>query len=131
MILDKDNIFSDGQAVPSSVNSTKILDLGEGDLGPAEGVSIFVNVNPPYTGEGTLEVQLKTAEVLSSSGLDLGVDEVTVAVYPLTNKALRDGGQVLAARVPHGLKRYCVLHYKHSGNLLVSGKITSGLVLDV
>lgn len=130
MILDKANIFSDGQAITQTIVSNQVLDLGPGDLGPSEGASLFVNINPPFSGAGTLAVELKTADSLTDDRTNLSTVATTVAIYPLTNEILTDGGTVLAARVPHGLKRYSALNYVVTGTL-ADGQVTAGLALDV
>ena len=129
MILDKNNIFSNAQSVTATTTATDTLDLGEGDLGPAEGISLFVNVQEPYTGSGTMTVELKTASTLTSTGTLQG-GGTTIATYPLENQALIQGGKVLAARLPQGLSRYCAINYQVVG-ALSTGTITAGLVMDV
>ena len=129
MILDKNNIFSTAQSVTSTTSATDVLDLGEGDPGPAEGISLFVNVQEPYTGSGTMVVELKTSPALTSTGTLQG-GGTTIATYPLESQALIQGGKVLAARLPQGLSRYCALNYQVAGSLS-TGTITAGLVMDV
>ena len=126
MILDKQNMFSLAQAVTATAGSTDIVDLGPGDAGPSERISLFVSVDPAFTGTGTLTVELHTADAQASGAL---TSPVTVATYPLTNAQLLAGGKMLAARLPHGMKRYARLNYVASGTV-AAGKITAGLVWD-
>ena len=55
---------------------------------------------------------------------------VTIASFPVSADALKAGGMIVAARLPHGLKRYVRLNYKMSP-AGADGTLTAGLVLDV
>jgi hypothetical protein len=127
MILDKQNMFSLAQAVTATAGSTDVVDLGAGDAGPSERVSLFVSCDPAFTGTGTITVELHTADAQAVGAL---TSPVTVAAYPVTNAALTAGGKLVADRLPHGMKRYARLNYVVSGTV-AAGKFTSGLVWDV
>lgn len=128
MILDKQNMFSQAQAVTATADSTDAVDLGPGDAGPSERLSLFATCDPPFTGGGTMRVDLKTADDVDGSG-NL-TSPVTIAEYPVANAALLEGGKIVAARLPHGCKRYLRLSYAVSGSI-ADGTITAGLALDV
>jgi hypothetical protein len=127
MILDKENMFSHGQAVTATAASDSTVDLGPGDAGPSERLSLFVTCDPPFTGAGTLSVELETAD---ETGADGDLVAPPVIVYPVADEALTAGGRLLAARLPHGCKRYLRLNYAVTGSL-ADGKITAGLTWDV
>ncbi|MDR2800873.1 MAG: hypothetical protein LBB52_06365 [Desulfovibrio sp.] len=134
MILDAQNLFSKAQAVTATALSTNIVDLGEGDAGPSERLSLFVSAGPPFTVTGvndaTITVELQTADAATATDL---TTPVTVASYPVSEDALKAGGKLLAARLPHGMKRYARLNYVvtlGSSTTIADGKITSGLVWD-
>ena len=126
MILDKQNLFSSAQAVTATAPATDTVDLGAGDAGPSEGVSLFVGVDGA-TGTGTLAVELQTADACAANGTL--TSPVTVATYPVGNDALKGGGKIVAARLPHGMKRYAGVNYVVTGTL-TGAKITAGLVMD-
>lgn len=128
MILDKENLFSSGEAVTATALSADMVDLGQGDAGPSEQLSLFVNAGKAFTGTGTVVVELTTADKLNTAGTALD-SPVIAATYPVGNEMLLAGGKLVAARLPHGMKRYARLHYKVSGTL-ADGTITAGLVLD-
>jgi hypothetical protein len=133
MILDKENMFSLAQAVTATAASTNAVDLGKGDAGPSERISLFVSADPPFTvtGAPALAVELQTSDAVSAGAL---VSPVTVATYTPDNDALAAGGRLVAARLPHGMKRYAALNFKvtaSQGNTLAAGKLTAGLVRDV
>ena len=125
MILDAENTFSKEQAVTATAASTTILDLGPGDHGPSERISLVVQADG-FTA-GALSVELKTSDALSSGALS---SPVTVATFPITATQLAAGGLVVAARLPHALKRYVALNY-NVGTTCAGGTFTAGLALDV
>lgn len=128
MILDKENLFSDHQAVTATAAATNIVDLGPGDAGPSENISLAV-MGAPFTGGGSLAVELKTADDLDAGRTSL-VSPVTVATFSVSAAACAAGGKLVGARVPHGLKRYATLNYVATGTL-AGGNITAGLTPDV
>jgi hypothetical protein len=131
MILDNETMFSKAQGpITATVASTGIIDLGGGgDTGPSERLSLFVTCNPPFTGTGTLTIELQTADAVSGGALS---SPVTKAAYAVGNAALSAGGKLLSARLPHGMKRYARLNYVLSTSAtLAAGKLTAGLALDV
>lgn len=129
MYLDKENMFSEGQAVTATALSTNIVELGGGDAGSSEEISLFVNAGAAYTGTGTIAVSILTAAALNPAG-DALDSPVTLATYPVGNEALTSGGKLLAARLPHGCKRYLRLNYAVTGTLS-GGNILAGLAADI
>lgn len=133
MILDKQNLFSYEQAVTSTATSTDVVDLGAGDHGPSERASLVVTAKNYSAGPSAgITVEFQTSDELTSGAL---TSAVTVAKYPVTSAALVGGGQIVAARLPHGMKRYAGLNYSCPSGSGVTppagGTITGGLVLDV
>ncbi len=128
MILDHENMFSEGQAITATAAATNIIDLGPGDAGPAEGASLFVAASAPFTGTGTLFVTLQTADSLNDAGAL--VSPVDLLDYNIRNELLTAGGKLVGARLPHGLKRYVGLKYETSG-VLADGVISAGLALNL
>jgi hypothetical protein len=127
MILDKENMFSLAQGpITATAGSTNIVDLGPGDTGPSERLSLFVTCEPPFTGTGTISVELHTADETTASAL---TSPVTVASYSIANAALSAGGKLVSARLPHGMKRYARLNYVVSGTV-AAGSLTAGLVYE-
>ena len=126
MYLDKQNMFSDKQAVSSTAPAADAVDLGAGDAGPAEGLSLFVGVDGA-SGTGTLVVELQTASACAAGGAL--TSPVTVAAYPVSNEALKAGGTIVAARLPQGMKRYAGVNYAVTGTL-TGAKLTAGLTLN-
>ena len=128
MYLDHENIFSKGQAVTATAASVNTVDVGPGDTGPSERLSLFATAAPAFTGTGTIAVALQTADAVDAAGAL--TSPVTVATYAVSNDALTAGGQLIASRLPHGCKRYLRLNYAVTGTV-AAGAITAGLVWDV
>lgn len=128
MYMDKENIFSWKQAVTATALSTDIVDLGKGDAGPSENISLYVGVDG-YGGTGSMVVQLLTSDALNTAG-DALDSAVTLATWPVTTAAITAGGKVMADRLPHGMKRYARLNYAVTGTL-TGGTLDAGLVWDV
>ena len=126
MIFDAQNTFSKDQAVTATALSTNTLDLGRGDHGPSERISLVVCANGYTAGAGSVELQ--TADVAASDGAL--TSPTVIASFPVTADVLKAGGRIVAARLPHGLKRYVRLNYNMSTNG-AGGTLTAALVLDV
>lgn len=126
MLFDAQNLFSKNQKVTATAVSANTLDLGPGDYGPSESISLVVIANGYTAGEGAVELQ--TSDVCSTEGAL--TSPVVVASWPVAAAALKAGGKVVAARLPHGLKRYVRLNYNMS-TAGAGGSITAGLALDV
>lgn len=126
MIFDAQNTFSKDQAVTATALSTNTLDLGPGDHGPSERISLVVCATGYTAGAGTVELQ--TADVSAADGAL--TSPVVIASFPFPAAALKAGGQIVSARLPHGLKRYVRLNYNMS-TAGAGGTMTAALVLDV
>lgn len=127
MILDYENMFSKGQVVKASELSANVIDLGLGDAGPSERLSLFVNVDAPFT-KGGVTIELQTADEVDSKGV-LTAPSI-VAKYPCAEAYTKSGGKVVAARLPHDMRRYAVLNYVLDEGAS-GGTMTAGLVFDV
>ncbi|MDR1684872.1 MAG: hypothetical protein LBR82_00245 [Desulfovibrio sp.] len=136
MILDKQNMFSQAQGpISATAAATNIVDLGPGDTGPSERLSLFVTADPPFTVTGvnaaTITVELQTADAQAAGVL---TSPATVASFLVTKDAIQAGGKLVAARLPHGMKRYAGLNYTvttGASTTIAAGKLTAGLVYDV
>ena len=75
-----------------------------------------------------MTVEIHTSDAIGSDGSL--TSPATIASYAVRNAKLTAGGKLLAARLPHGCKRYMRLNYVVSGTI-AAGSVTSGLVWDV
>ncbi len=125
MFFDKQTLFSDRQSVSATTDAAFTVDLGKGDSGPAD-IALYVGASD-YSGSGGLTVELFTAAETDASGAL--ANPVKIAAWPVDNAALLAGGKIVAARLPHGMKRYATLKYNVSGTIS-GGRINAGLVID-
>lgn len=127
MILDKQNIFSDAQAITATADSTNVIDFGAARLGEGEPMPLNVQVEEAFTaaGAGTLTITWVTAtdeaftspQTIYSSG---AIGKATLV------KGYRIPG---LGDVPVGALRYNKLVYTVATGPMTAGKINAALVL--
>ena len=123
MIFDKQNMFSETQAVTANAVSQNVIDCGPGDTGMSDYPKLTVIANP-YVGTGSLAIELQTCDLYT-----FGAGVKTLASFPIDNDSLKAGGQIVVAGVPRGAKRYLRLNYVVTGTIS-AGNITPGLAFD-
>lgn len=126
MIFDYGILFADKQAMTATTDGQFIVDLGPGDTGRAEKLSL-VAVTPAST--GTMQVKLNTSDTLNAAKSALASPD-TVATYDVAAERIERGGTVFASRLPHGMKRYAAVSIVVTG-ALIGEPVTCGLVTDV
>jgi hypothetical protein len=126
MYIDRQNLFSQDQAVTASAASTDYIDLGAArDLGNGTRLEILVLVTEAVTatGSATVQVALQSDDNSSfSSPTNLVLSDA------IPKASLTVGTQVLRVAVPHGTERYVRLYFTVASGPLTAGKFTSGLV---
>lgn len=107
MILDANLLFSDAQEITSTANST-VVDLKA--PGDAVGQELLIRavVGETFTGLTSLQVKIQT------SGDNSAWEDVLLTPAIVAAK-LTKGAEILAVRVPKGLKQYVRLNYTVSG----------------
>lgn len=135
MILDKENEFSDGQAVTATAISTNVIDLGATntlkDVGAGEPVYLVVQTIVAATdasSDATLAVTLE-----SDSTADLATSAtVHFTTGTLAFAAFSPAGTVLAAvRLPIGsYERYLGVRYTVTAGPLTAGNFDAFLTKD-
>ena len=113
---DKQNLFSDGQAV-AAANSDNIIDAGPGDAGKSD-VVMVASVSKGVS--GNLAIALATAAAATSTAL---TSPKTIAVYTIPADRLAKGGDILKTFLPTGCKRFLRLGYSGASG----GTITAGI----
>lgn len=135
MQLDKQGLFSDGQAITATAASTNYIDLGAPgtpagsavaiprDLGKGEPLPLLVNVDEAFNNLTSITIALQVDDD-EAFGSAKTVQSATVALADLA------GGRVPAFDyVPNGAdERYMRLHYTVTGTAPTTGKITAGFV---
>lgn len=124
MLLDKENLFSDAQAITATAVSTNVVDLGTAkDHGPGEVLNLLVQVTENFATLTSLTVALQTDTVEG-----FGSVEVVAQTAAIAAAALKAGYEFKLAIPRQGLKRFLRLNYTVGGSNATAGKITAGVV---
>lgn len=125
MILDKQNLFSDDQAVTVTADSTNVIDLGIAELGKGEPVRLFAQVTTTFDGGTSIQASLMTSDSSTFNGATTLVETAAIAEASLL--AGYEFG--LGGFMPEEIKRYNKLVYTVVGTM-TAGTITAGFLLD-
>jgi hypothetical protein len=126
MIMDKELVFSDKQAVTASGTSTNVVDLGSADAGNSDHIELFVKVDAAFNNLTSLGVKLQTSvDAAFTSPVDTPVNS-TILLAGLTANT-----QVVKAKVPYGMYRYARVYYTVTGTAPTTGTVTAALVADM
>jgi len=122
MLIDKQNVFSDDQAVTVDAASDNIIDLGAKGRAPGNGLNVIAQVTEKFltTVSVKFTVQSCAAENFGSAVQDH--QSVTVAVADLTLGKRIDLGQLL-----DGTLRYVRVYYDVT-TTATAGKVTAMLL---
>lgn len=130
MIIDRENLFSDGQAVTSSAASTDLIDLGlaDRDIGKGNELELLISIDVLFvTGDAaTLNVSLQTDNAIT---FDTG--PTTLWSTGVTAVSALTAGTQWKVRVPRGTDRYLRVYYTVGTGSFSAGNITAGIVADV
>lgn len=131
MILDRETLFSDEQAITSSsAASTDYIDLGlaNRDIGKGNEIELLITVTETFvTGDSaTLNPSLQTD---NASTFNTG--PTTLWALGASGAATLVAGYQVKVRVPRDTDRYLRMYYTLATGTFSAGKITAGLVLDV
>lgn len=122
MIIDKQNMFSDEQAITATANSTNVVDLGVADQDPGEPLHVNIQAIETFTaaGSATLTVALQTS-----------VDEAFTAPITLLQTGalavadLEAGYHTAISTLGAGVKQYVRLVYTVATGPMTAGKVTA------
>lgn len=129
MILDKQNLFSEDQAVTVTANSTNIIDLGNDDsavqaLNEKGELELFVQVTTAFANATSMSV------TLTSDDSSTFASETTVlASAAVAEASLVAGYQFKLGKLPRINEQYIRLTYTVVGTHN-AGAVTAGLILD-
>lgn len=126
MILDKENLFSDDQAVITTAASENVIDTGAAkDVGPGEPLRVQCQVSEEdFAGGTSIAVALQTA---TDAAFTSPVTLFTTEAIALAS--LVAGYEFAIPMIPKGALRYLRLNYTVVGTMN-AGKITAGLLFD-
>lgn len=126
MITDKQNTFSDGQAITATADSTNILNAGQAGVNNGEAVELLLQVEDSFTAAGaaTLTVSLVTA---TDEAFTSPVTLLTTAAIP--KATLVRGYQLPLSFIPAQILQYSKLVYTVATGPMTAGKINAAFVL--
>jgi hypothetical protein len=116
MIMDKELIFSENEAVKGTVNS-KVLDFKEGGDAVGQELTIRTVINKTFAGLTSLQIKVQT-----SADNETWEDVIMTPAIPVAK--LTAGREVMCLRTPKGLDRYARLAYVVAGTG-TAGELTS------
>lgn len=129
MIIDKENLFSNEQAITVTAVSTDVIDLGDDDaqvqaLNSKGLLELWVQVVEAFAVGTSLKVTLQEDDDSAfSSPVDIiETDDILLASLVL-------GYKFRFGKLPEISKRYIRLSYTAVGTF-TGGKVTAGLILD-
>ena len=126
MIIDKELVFSDAQAITTagSLDSTNILDHVKGG-GPYDNVWLFAKSDTAFTGLTSMVIELHTSNDNFSSDDVVLYKSGTILLADLTANTVQ-----VKVRLPLGVKRYLKVVYTTVGTE-ATGTMDAMLVPDV
>jgi hypothetical protein len=125
-ILDRQNLFSNEQAITATAASTDVIDLGTGsrDVGAGEESTVLVQVVTTFDALTSLTIALQTSSTENFAS-PVQLTAATVALADLTV-----GRKFSIGTVPRGTLRYLRLYYTVTGSSPTVGKITAGVGVE-
>lgn len=129
MILDRNTLVSNAQAVTATAVSTDTIDLGAvRDIGTGTDISAFVTVDVAATAAGAATV---TFAVITSANADLSSATTLYTTAAIGKATLVAGYKVFDITIPKQLlSRYLGLSYTVATGPLTAGAFTGGFVVD-
>lgn len=116
-LIDYNNMFSNAQAVTSSVASTYYIDGRAAGEALNNDIYLIVEVGTEFTGGTSLEIALQTSADSSFSSYTTLYDSGVILLAKLTANTV-----LVKVPIPIGLLRYLRVYYT------VSGTMTAGTV---
>lgn len=126
MILDKDNLFSNAQAITADAASTNVIDLGAAGAARGTNLDIVATVVETFNNLTTLAVTLQTAtDAAFTSPITIGTAMTRTLA---TSGHLVAGDEINLGRVPDNALQYIRLYYDVTGTAPSTGKVTAGVI---
>lgn len=125
MILDKETLFSNAQAITADAASTNIFDTGSvSDVGRGNILRLFGHVIAAFDALTSLNIILETDDNASFSSAK------TLWTVNRVLAQLTAGADLELPAIPRGCERYLRLRYDVVGSNPTVGSISAGVVLD-
>ncbi len=123
-VYDKENMFSEDQAVTVTADSTNVVDLGLSEMGEGEPIDLQVQVTTAFAGGTSLKVSLVSSASSTFNGVSTMAESAVIVAATLTQ-----GYRFAFGSLPDDLLRYNKLVYTVVGTH-TAGAVFAGLTLD-
>jgi len=128
MIIDKQNLFSEDQAVTATANSTNVIDMGADNslvtTPNMKDAELWVQVTADFATLTSLTVTLTT-----DNDEAFGSETTLLSSAAIPAASLVAGYKFKFSMLPEGIERYLRLTYTVGGSNATAGTISAGLVL--
>lgn len=128
MLFDKENLFSENQAITSDAASTNVIQLAKGtikEVAFGTPIPLRIQVTQTFATLTSLNIKVQTATDSAFTTPVTLVETGDIAAAKLT------AGYVAPINfVPRGNLGYMRLYYDVTGSNATAGKITAGIVAD-
>ena len=128
MILDKQLMLSEAQAITVTAVSTNVIDLSQvRDIGNGEPLELIIAVKQTFTagGAATLTIDLQTDD-----NVGFASPVVLASTGALALAALTAGVMLLQIKIPLGVERFLRLNYTVATGPMTAGILDAGINLD-
>ena len=126
MLYDKENLFSENQAITSDAASTNVIQLAKVQLKEVAfgtPIPLRIQVTEDFATLTSLEIKVQTAtDAAFTTPVDLASTGAIAAA------SLKAGYVAPINFIPKGNKGYLRLYYDVTGSSATAGKITAGIV---
>lgn len=132
MLYDKENMFSENQAITADVASTNVIEFTKGpikEIAFGTPIPLRIQVTEAFTGvtaSSTLEIKIQTSD---SQAFTTSTVLATTGAIPMTT--LKEGYVASLNYIPKGNKGFMRLYYDvtlNGSETVTAGKITAGVV---
>lgn len=129
MLLSKDELFSDDQAITATARSTNVIDMGsKRTLANGQPVRVLIQVTETFATLTSLKVDICSDSDTTIAG---GTPGVLASSAAIAAASLIAGYKFFLDFIPNGTVRYVDLNYTVAGSDATAGKVTAGIVTDV
>lgn len=127
MFVDKQNLYSEDQAITATAVSENAIDHGAGGAGAGSPLPLFAVVTEDFDNLTDLTIALQ--ESSDDGDSDSYADKMVSPAIPLAS--LTAGTMIFLGTIPPDTERYTKLNYTVNGTEPTAGKITAGIALDL
>ena len=129
MLIDKQLVFSDDQAITASAASTNVIDLGEArDIGNGEELFLYIQVTETLDDVGDNSTITPKLETYDNEAFG---SATTLRTYEAITANKAAGSEYFYRLEPASYERYIRLYYTVANGDLSAGKLTATIVKDI